>query len=139
MEFRRVLFRSLPTATALKNALLTDPVTVQMLRQSSLSRDGTLDNQIVAHEWGHYISNRLIGNANGLVNNQGRAMGEGWGDFHSLLLSVRAEDINVPSNPNWNGVFAMAGYATGHGVSNSYYFGIRRIPYSADFNKNPLS
>lgn len=114
-------------------------VVARMFRAPASELDGTLDNQIVAHEWGHYISNRLISNSNGLVNNQGRAMGEGWGDFHSLLMTVREQDINVPSNANWNGVYAMAGYATGHGAGNSYYFGIRRLPYSTDFNKNPLS
>nr|WP_267459595.1 M36 family metallopeptidase [Pseudoalteromonas ostreae] len=31
-------------------------------------KDGTLDNGIIAHEWGHYISNRLVGNSAGLIN-----------------------------------------------------------------------
>ncbi|MFP2956409.1 myxosortase-dependent M36 family metallopeptidase [Myxococcus sp. 1LA] len=100
--------------------------------------DGTIDNAIVAHEWGHYISNRLISNASGLVNNQGRAMGEGWGDFTALLMMVRAEDINVPSNANWNGAYAAAGYAT-RADANSEFFGIRRGTYSSDQTKNALS
>ena len=33
-------------------------------------RDGTIDDQIVAHEWAHFLSNRLVGNANGLSANQ---------------------------------------------------------------------
>ncbi len=65
--------------------------------------------QIVAHEWGHYISNRLVGNANGLINNQGRSMGEGWADFHAMLMTVRDEDRNVPGNSQFQGVYAMAG------------------------------
>src|SRR5262249_15237258 len=48
-----------------KTALNSNPVTLTMLRVPSLARDGTIDNQIVAHEWGHFISNRLIGNASG--------------------------------------------------------------------------
>ena len=55
-------------------------------------RDGAIDNAIVAHEWGHYLSNRLVGNANGLNANQSRGMGEGWSDFHALLLLVKAAD-----------------------------------------------
>ena len=39
---------------------------------SRLQRDGTIDNQIVAHEWGHYISNRLIGDGVGPVEPAGR-------------------------------------------------------------------
>ncbi|WP_275900366.1 myxosortase-dependent M36 family metallopeptidase [Pyxidicoccus trucidator] len=110
----------------------------RMFRGGTINVDGTIDNQIVAHEWGHYISNRLIGNASGLVNNQGRAMGEGWGDFTALLMTVRAEDINTPSNANWNGVYAMAEYAT-RGISpDSSFFGIRRGAYSVDPTKNAL-
>lgn len=130
---------TLADGNSIRSALSGNTVNARLFRGANPGDlDGTLDNQIVAHEWGHYISNRLIGNANGLVNNQGRGMGEGWGDFHSMLLTVRPEDINVPSNPNWNGVYGMAGYATGNGPNNSYYFGIRRLPYSADLNKNGL-
>ncbi|HET6372575.1 MAG TPA: M36 family metallopeptidase, partial [Candidatus Polarisedimenticolia bacterium] len=66
-------------------------------RDSALDRDGTIDSQIIAHEWGHYISNRLIGNGFGLGNLQGSGMGEGWGDFHALPMTVRAEDALTPT------------------------------------------
>src|SRR5207248_10877006 len=33
-------------------------------RDPGTDRDGSIDAQIQAHEWGHYISNRLVGNAN---------------------------------------------------------------------------
>jgi hypothetical protein len=120
-------------------SVISSGVNVRMFRQLNPDLDGTIDNQIVAHEWGHYISNRLIGNANGLVNQQGGGMGEGWGDFHSLLMTVRDEDRNVPGNNMYQGIYAMAGYATGNGAGESYYFGIRRLPYSTDFNKNGLT
>jgi len=96
-------------------------------------RDGTFDNGIVAHEWGHYISNRLIGNSSGLNNNQGRSMGEGWGDFHSLLLMVRAEDVNIEGNDKFQAAYAGTGYVANH------YTGIRRVPYSTDMTINPLT
>ena len=41
-------------------------VQVHMTQVRGLDRDGDLDNQIVAHEWGHYISNRNIHDGNGL-------------------------------------------------------------------------
>src|SRR5690606_4008354 len=82
-----------------------EAVKVRMRKTPDLDRDGTLDNQIIAHEWGHYISNRLIGNAAGLTNQQGRAMGEGWGDFHAMLITVRPEDASHPQNANWSGVY----------------------------------
>ena len=53
------------------------------------THDGTIDNGVVAHEWGHFISNRLIGDGNGLSTLQADGMGEGWGDFHAALLITR--------------------------------------------------
>jgi len=114
-------------------------VNVLLKRGPSLDRDGSLDNDLIAHEWGHYISNRLIANANGLTNNQGRSLGEGWGDFHALLLKVREEDRNHPGNNLYQGVYAVAAYVQAGGANNGYYYGIRRVPYSTDFTKNGLT
>ncbi len=119
-------------------------VTANLFRGAAVDRDGTIDNAVVAHEWGHYISNRLIGDANGLSNQQGGGMGEGWGDFHSLLMAVRSEDALVPANANFNGVYAMGAYvnsggANGNQGNQGYYFGFRRVPYSTDMTKNPLT
>jgi hypothetical protein len=129
------------TSDAIKAALASGTVTVQMVRQPSLSRDGTIDNTVVAHEWGHFISNRLIGDASGLSTNMAGGLGEGWGDFHAMLLTVRPEDIGVGANANWTGVYALAGYALfpSVGASNAYYFGIRRCPYSTDMTRNGLT
>jgi hypothetical protein len=107
------------------------------------NRDGTVDTGIIAHEWGHYISNRLIGDASGLSNQQGGGMGEGWGDFHGLLLLVKEEDSQVATNTNFNGTYATGSFATAglyaSGNQNQSYFGIRRYPYSTDFSKNALT
>ncbi|NBD10967.1 myxosortase-dependent M36 family metallopeptidase [Corallococcus silvisoli] len=121
---------------AWKAALGTGPVSVKFLREPNQDRDGTLDNGIIAHEWGHYISNRLIGNAAGLSNNQGRSMGEGWGDFHAMLMQVRASDVTKPGNNQWQGVYSTAGYVSSGGKNQGYYYGIRRLPYSTDMSKN---
>lgn len=129
-----------PIKTQLAGA---NTVTARLLRVAD--RDGALDNQIVFHEWGHFISNRLIGNANGLNNNQGGAMGEGWGDFLAMLLTVRENDTAVASNANYNGVYSIATYATSGvpysgALNHGYYLGIRRTPYSTDMtNYNALS
>ncbi|WNG25152.1 aldo/keto reductase [Cystobacter fuscus] len=102
--------------------------------------DGTLDNSIAAHEWGHYISNRLVWNASGLTNNQGKSLGEGWADFTALLMMTRPEDILVPTNAHWTGAYAVAGYATRGGMSeDSTFFGLRRVTYSADMARNALT
>ena len=119
-------------------------VTANLFRGAAVDRDGPNDNAVVAHELGHYISNRLIGDANGLSNNQGGGMGEGWGDFHSLLMAVRSEDALIPANADFNGTYAMGAYVNSGGSNGSqgnqgYYFGFRRVPYSTDMTKNPLT
>jgi hypothetical protein len=109
------------------------------LFRNSMLRDGDVDNQIVAHEWGHYISNRLVLNSAGLATNMAGGLGEGWGDMHALLLTVRAEDVNEPTNTNWNGVYSGGGYSSGAFSPDGYYFGVRRYPYSTDMTKDPLT
>ncbi len=110
---------------------------------SGIRRDGTVDTGVIAHEWGHYISNRLIGDASGLSNQQGGGMGEGWGDFHGMLLLVKQGDATIPSNANFNGTYATGSFATAGlypaGNQNQSYFGIRRYPYSTDMSKNALT
>lgn len=129
-------------ATIKTELAVPNVVTARLFRDAD--RDGSIDNQIVAHEWGHYISNRLIGNATGLNTNMAGGLGEGWGDFTGLLLTVRPDDTTVPSNASFNGAYALATYATSGvnplGAGNDgYYYGIRRVPYSTDLNINPLT
>jgi len=125
----------------LKSAIVGGTVNAQMIRQNSLARDGGIDNQVVAHEWGHFISNRLIGNASGLSTQMSGGLGEGWGDFTSMLLTVRAEDASASANPNWTGTYGVGAYALfpSVGLSNALYFGVRRVPYSTDFTRNGLT
>jgi extracellular elastinolytic metalloproteinase len=89
---------------------------------------------ITFHEMGHYITNRLIGNANGLTNPQGEAMGEGWGDFFAACMTSQATDDFA------KGTFAVGGWTDlAPGFRDNYYFSIRRYPYSADMKKSPLT
>ena len=118
----------------LKNALASGTVTARLRRAASIDRDGTVDAQIVAHEWFHYVSNRLVGNAAGLSNQQGRGMGEGWSDFSAMMLTVRPEDKQVAGNDTWQGAYPQAYYSIGNA-----YFGIRRAPYSTSFATFPLT
>lgn len=137
-----VLSVSYEVAQAWKQAVAANASTdiqVRMRRTPDLDRDGTVDNAIVAHEWGHYLSNRLIGNGNGLINSQGHAMGEGWSDVVALLLLTRESDRALPGNAQYQGVYNVAGYALSGGANDAYYFGIRRVPYSTDFTKNALT
>ena len=122
------------SGAAIRAALANGPLTARLRRAASIPIDGTVDTQIVAHEWFHYASNRLVGNASGLSNQQGRGMGEGWSDFSALILSVRPEDRQVSGNNLYQGAYPVAVYST-----QDSYFGIRRAPYSTDLNVFPFT
>lgn len=110
-------------------ALLAEGVEVQVAlqRQPAIDLDGTLDNQIVAHEFFHYVHHRLTDSS----NQQSGAMSEGWGDINGFMFSVRPEDRLQPGNDRWQGAYSLAGY-----VTDAFYSGIRRVPYSTDMAKN---
>ena len=123
---------------------LTPPVMARLFRAPD--RDGALDNQIVFHEFFHYVSNRLVGAGAGVnpLESQSGGMGEGWSDFNAMLLTVREDDTATPSNATFNGTYALATYATSGApfdasANQGYYYGIRRYPYSTDMTKNPLT
>ncbi len=51
-------------------------------------RDSSMDGDVVFHEYGHGISNRLIGNGStGLSGTQSGAMGEGWSDYWAITIN----------------------------------------------------
>lgn len=102
-------------------------------------RDGTVDNAIIAHEWGHYISSRLT-NRGMYANNQGASMGEGWGDFFALMFMLRESDQTLPGNDQWQASYNDGGYAVNNGlVTHAYFFGLRRFPYTTNMENNALT
>jgi hypothetical protein len=103
---------------------------------ASPARDGSLDAQIVLHEYTHGLSTRLVGGGAGIDALQTAGLGEGWSDFYALaLLTDPAADVD--------GVYPMASYVAYYGFGTTfdqnYYYGIRRYPYCTDTNKNPLT
>ncbi len=100
--------------------------------------DGDLDNGIVAHEYGHGISNRLTGgpdNSSCLGNTttgsrtDGEQMGEGWSDFFSLVTTVKTGDVGADAR-------GIGNYAVRYDENGP---GIRAFPYSTDLAINPLT
>ena len=140
-----VLSLSLADGAAIKEQLAAGVVSMRLARQSAVPREGGIDNATIAHEWGHYISNRLVGNSNGLTTNHAIGLGEGFADFHSMLLLVKDADRNVPANANFNGTYSDTAYPVSgpdfapDQLDNAFYFGLRRYPYSRDMTKNPLT
>ncbi len=88
--------------------------------------DGDLDNVIIAHEYGHGISIRLVGgpSTNGLGGSE--QMGEGWSDWFGLMLTMKAGDTGTASR-------GVGSYALGQGANGG---GIRPTPYSTDTSVN---
>lgn len=115
---------SLSDGNAIKQALNMGEVSATLKQFNGPRRDGTIDNLIVAHEWGHYIHHRLVK----CSSRQCSGQSEGWGDFFSLMTSVRQGD-------DLEGSFAAAIYAP-VARQDPGYFGIRRAPYSIDMGKN---
>ncbi len=124
---------TLADGLALQSATSTGTVSLRLTGSDARETDSGLDTLVLAHEWGHYASNRLIGNSVGLTGNQARGMGEGWSDFHALLTTTRPDDLTVPTNPSFGGAYAGTSYV------RDGYFGIRRVPYSVDRTKNALT
>ena len=110
---------------ALKAALKQTPQTAHMAGESSVERDGTIDNMIVAHEWGHYIHRRLVDCGSTACG----AESEGWGDFNAVFTALHDGD-------DLDGTYAASLYAA---FDPTGYFGIRRLPYTVDFARNALT
>ena len=94
----------------------------------STNRDSDLDAGVIAHEYGHGISNRLTGGPNIVTClNNAEQMGEGWSDWFALNLSTHPSDNAL----------------TPRGVATYLVFeppngnGIRPTPYTTDMTVNP--
>ena len=92
--------------------------------------DSDLDNGVIAHEYGHGISNRLTGGPNNTGCLSGsEQMGEGWSDFMSLVTTAKAGDTGEMAR-------GIGNYVDGFPVTGG---GIRHYPYTTDMSINPLT
>ncbi|WP_412063676.1 M36 family metallopeptidase [Rubrivirga sp. IMCC45206] len=89
--------------------------------------DGSFDNGVVVHEYGHGISNRLTGgpSQSGCLGNA-EQMGEGWSDWYALLFTMTPGDARTDSR-------GIGNYLFGYGATGG---GIRLAPYDTDFADN---
>jgi extracellular elastinolytic metalloproteinase len=91
-------------------------------------RDSDIDAGVIAHEYGHGVSNRLTGGPNNVAClRNAEQMGEGWSDWFALNLTTHPSDT----------------LTTGRGVGTYVNFeppdglGIRPTPYTTDMTVNP--
>ena len=91
-------------------------------------RDSDLDAGVIAHEYGHGISNRLTGGPQTVsCLNNAEQMGEGWSDFFGMTLTARASDDALTAR----GVGTYVSFQPADGA------GIRPTAYSTDMSVNP--
>jgi len=105
--------------------LLSAPKTVNITLKfdpdAQATRDGSFDNGIVVHEYGHGISNRNTGNGSSCLdkNFSKEQMGEGWSDFFALMLTNQpgaTKDV-----PRGIGTYATSETITGGGIRPAKY------------------
>jgi len=113
--------------TQLNNGVAVN-VTLKSDPATAITPDGSFDNGIITHEYGHGISNRLTGNGYTclLKSASKEQMGEGWSDFFALMLTNSPTDnATVPRS--------VGTYASGQSTSGA---GLRPVKYSPDFSVN---
>ena len=118
---------------AIKNLLATQTVSVSLYDSSVVATntfDSDFDNGVIAHEFGHGISNRLTGGpaASGCLSNE-EQMGEGWSDFFGLVMTHEAGDSGTDSR-------GIGTYVTNEAVTGG---GIRPYPYSTRIATSPYT
>lgn len=102
---------------------------MQMFRWTNTvpARDSDLDNGVIVHEYGHGISNRLVGgpsNTSCLANAE--QMGEGWSDYYALMFTMEPGDQGTDAR-------GIGTHVLGQPVTG---LGIRPAPYSTNFGVN---
>jgi PKD repeat protein len=111
----------------IRQQLVNGVVNITIPPTNGSERDSDLDNGVIAHEFGHGISNRLTGGPSntGCLNNE-EQMGEGWSDFYALITTMRPNDTRTTARP-------IGTYALGEGLNGD---GIRAKVYSTNMSVN---
>ncbi len=122
-----VLFLQTSVCNVIKASLNAGvPVEVNMKQidnEGPTRWDASFDNGVMAHEYGHGISNRLTGgpSAAGCLGND-EQMGEGWSDFFTLVTTTK---VGAQGTDNR----AIGNYVASQGTNGR---GIRSQPYTTD-------
>lgn len=97
---------------------------------ATVMKDGDVDQGIIAHEYGHGISTRLVGGRNQsiclLSLTFEEQMGEGWSDWIALVMTQELDD--TPEQPRGIGTYVLN--------QDNLGSGIRPARYSTDFTVN---
>ncbi len=91
-----------------------------------INSDGDFDNGVIAHEYGHGISTRLVGGGAGM-GASAEQPGEGWSDFIWLIMQIKPGDTR--NDARGIGTFVVNQATTGPGI--------RGYRYSTNMTVNP--
>ncbi len=86
--------------------------------------DGSLDADVMIHEYTHGVSGRLVRQLAGF---QGGSMGEAWSDFF-------AAEFLIPEGASPDGLYPVGEY-----FAQNFGLGIRTYPYTTNVEINPLT
>jgi len=95
--------------------------------ETEKDRDGSLDNQIIAHEYTHGISTRLTGGpSNSGCLSSLEQMGEGWSDWAAYMMTLTSnssatENLNLGEYVLWGAQLREAPYTTDMAENNYKY------------------
>jgi extracellular elastinolytic metalloproteinase len=120
----------LSDAGALQEFLAGGAVNISLYDSAGFTpkTDSDLDLGVIAHEFGHGVSNRLTcGPSVSSGLNNAEQMGEGWSDFLSLALTVRSGQVGTTKR-------GIGNWLVGEDASGG---GIRTYPYSTNMAVNP--
>ncbi len=119
---------SMADGAELLGALPRVNATIEVDGSPPPDRDSDFDSGVIAHEYGHGVSNRLTGGPGntGCLSHPERA-GEGWSDWWTLTLFPDPSDTAIQAR-------GVGNYLTYGGTEG---LGIRNFPYSTDLTVNP--
>ena len=114
------------------------PGSITMLRfMSSLNgndRHSGFDARILAHEYQHGVTRRLVGS---ISLDQSLSLNEGWSDFAGFMYTLDSID-NLR-----DAIVAIGDWTTyrlnGNDYVDNYYYGFRDLPVTWDMSKNPMT
>jgi len=131
----QVTIPSIMVSQAIGNALISslqagNVINVALTNEGIINKDGSLDNVVVAHEYGHGISIRLTGGAlNSSCLSNDEQMGEGWSDWFGMVITIEPGDTGADRR-------GIGTYVTNQSTTGR---GIRNFPYSVNRSINPAT
>ena len=118
------------TGDLLKQALLKESVELTLLN-SAAYYDGSLQNDIIAHEYTHIIATRLVGGpATPTCLNNKETLHEGYSDFMAMMLTTDWSKAKLTDG-------RLPYYVSGYAYLGDINAGIRNYPFSTDMKLDP--